>query len=253
MITHVHSRSLIFIFTPQPPSLLEVPALEFAAQFCGTMFFMTIKAVFFDVGETLVNEERQWGLWADWLGVTRFAFFAALGSVIERNEPHRHVFEIIRPGFDPKAAKFERQRQGIPDELQLEDFYSDAIPCLQELKSKGYFVGLSGNQPTRAEELLTSYGLPVDYIASSSSWGIEKPDLRFFQKILEITALEPHEVAYVGDRLDNDILPALEVGMKAIFVRRGPWGFIHASREEVSRASLQLDSLENLGSLLEKF
>jgi FMN phosphatase YigB (HAD superfamily) len=113
-------------------------------------------------------------------------------------------------------------------------------------------LGLAGNQPTRAEALLTSYGLPVDYVAGSSLWGIEKPDLRFFQKILEITALEAHEVAYVGDRLDNDILPALELGMKAIFLRRGPWGFIHTTRPEVTRATLKLDSLENLGSLLEK-
>ena len=210
---------------------------------------MTVKAVFFDVGETLVNEERQWGLWADWLGVTRFTFFAAMGVVIERNEHHQNVFDIIRPGFDRKTAILERQKAGIPDELQLEDFYSDAIPCLQALKSRGLKVGLAGNQPARAEGLLTSYGLPVDYITSSSSWGIEKPDVRFFQKILEITALEAHEVAYVGDRLDNDILPALEVGMKAIFLRRGPWGFIHAARPEVARATLRLDSLEDLSRL----
>jgi HAD superfamily hydrolase (TIGR01549 family) len=212
---------------------------------------MTIKAVFFDVGETLVNEERQWGLWADWLGVTRLTFFGVLGSLIVQDEHHRQVFEIIQPGFDRKAANSVRQKSGTPDEMQLSDFYADAIPCLQALRASGYKVGLSGNQPARAEELLTSYGLPVDYIASSSSWGIEKPDLRFFQKILEITALEAHEVAYVGDRLDNDILPALEVGLKVIFVRRGPWGFIHATRKEVARADLQLDSLEGLAEKLE--
>jgi HAD superfamily hydrolase (TIGR01549 family) len=221
---------------------------------CGFLWqnaFMTIKAVFFDVGETLVNEERQWGLWADYLGATRFTFFAAMGAVIAQNQHHSQVFEIIQPGFDRKTANFERQRAGIPDELQLSDFYPDAIPCLQALKSRGYKVGLSGNQPARAEELLTSYGLPVDYIASSSSWGIEKPDPRFFQKILEITALEPFEVAYVGDRLDNDILPALELGLKAVFLRRGPWGVIHATRKEVARASLRLDSLEGLSDALE--
>ena len=212
---------------------------------------MSITAVFFDVGETLVNEERQWGLWADWLGVTRFTFFAAMGAVIANNEHHSRVFDIIQPGFDREAATLERQRAGIPDEFQLEDFYSDAIPCLQALKSRGLKLGLAGNQPARAEALLTSYGLPVDYIASSSSWGFEKPDVRFFQKILEITALEAHEVAYVGDRLDNDVLPALELGMKAIFLRRGPWGFIHATRPEAARATLAIDSLENLSLLLE--
>lgn len=207
--------------------------------------------MFFDVGETLVNEERQWGLWADYLGVTRFTFFAAMGAVIANNEHHSRVFEIIQPGFDRKTTLLERQQAGSPDELQLSDFYPDAIPCLQALRSRGLKVGLAGNQPAQAEVLLTSYGLPVDYIASSSSWGFEKPDVRFFQKILEITQLEPHEVAYVGDRLDNDILPALQIGMKAIFLRRGPWGYIHATRPEVTRATLRLDLLENLSLLLE--
>jgi len=38
----------------------------------------------------------------------------------------------------------------------------------------------------------------------------------------------PTEIAYVGDRLDNDIPPALAAGMIAVFVRRGPWGWIDA-------------------------
>lgn len=39
-----------------------------------------IEAVVFDVGETLIDETRQWGEWADWLGVPRFTFLAALGG-----------------------------------------------------------------------------------------------------------------------------------------------------------------------------
>jgi FMN phosphatase YigB (HAD superfamily) len=52
-----------------------------------------IRAVIFDVGETLVDETRAWGEWADWLGVSRLAFFGALGSVIERGLHHRQFFE----------------------------------------------------------------------------------------------------------------------------------------------------------------
>jgi FMN phosphatase YigB (HAD superfamily) len=35
---------------------------------------------------------------------------------------------------------------------------------------------------------------------------------------------EPDELAYVGDRVDNDILPALAAGIVAVHIRRGPWG-----------------------------
>ena len=213
---------------------------------------MPIRAVFFDVGETLVDETRHWGAWADFLGVPRFAFFGAMGSVIERNEHHRKVFDVVRPSLDFEPARQEKLEQGWFDGFALEDFYSDAIPCLQELRANGYLIGISGNQPAQAETILGSLELGVDFIASSSSWGLEKPDPRFFQKIIEVTKLPPSEIAYVGDRLDNDVLPAVQIGMKAVFIRRGPWGFIHARRPEVARANARIESLAELPDVLER-
>ena len=43
-----------------------------------------IRCVVFDVGETLVDETRHWGDWADWLRAPRFTFSAAFGAVVER-------------------------------------------------------------------------------------------------------------------------------------------------------------------------
>ena len=43
---------------------------------------MAVRVVFFDVGETLVDETRLWRAWADWLDVPHFAFFAMMGAVI---------------------------------------------------------------------------------------------------------------------------------------------------------------------------
>jgi FMN phosphatase YigB (HAD superfamily) len=211
---------------------------------------MTIKAVFFDVGETLVDESRQWGAWADFLDVNRLTFFGVLGAIIERNEHHSRVFDLVRPGLDFRQAQLECEAAGIPDELEYSDFYPDALPCLRALREQGYLVGLSGNQPARAEELLQSFGLPVDFVASSASWGIEKPDPHFFERILELTKLLAHEVAYVGDRLDNDVLPVVALGMKSVFIRRGPWGYIHAMRPEVAQAHVRLDTLADLPAAL---
>ncbi|HEX3868739.1 MAG TPA: hypothetical protein VHV78_18385 [Gemmatimonadaceae bacterium] len=50
-----------------------------------------IRAAVFDVGETIVDETRPWGVWADCLGIPRFTFFAALGAVIARREHHRRM------------------------------------------------------------------------------------------------------------------------------------------------------------------
>lgn len=71
-----------------------------------------IRAVFFDVGETLVDETRQWTSWAEWLGVTPLAFCAALGAVIERGEHHRRVFDYFAPGIDLAAEDAKRRAAG---------------------------------------------------------------------------------------------------------------------------------------------
>jgi FMN phosphatase YigB (HAD superfamily) len=41
-------------------------------------------------------------------------------------------------------------------------------------------------------------------------------------------------IAYVGDRLENDVLPARNAGMVAIFIQWGPWGRVHAKRPEIA-------------------
>jgi FMN phosphatase YigB (HAD superfamily) len=199
-----------------------------------------IKAVFFDVGETLIIETEQWGHWADVLGISRLTFFAALGVVIERNWHHRRVFEFFNTTYETV------KKHHAPREITVKDFYPDALPCLHQLQTAGIKVGISGNQPEQTEQILRRLELPLDYLASSATWGVEKPDLAFFKRILELTQLEPHEIAYVGDRLDNDVLPAKAIGMKAVFLERGPWGVIHAKRPEISQADLHLHSLENL-------
>ena len=116
-----------------------------------------------------------------------------------------------------------------------------------------YHVGLAGNQPAESERLLREMGLPVDYIATSAGWGVEKPSPAFFARLIQEAGYAPAEIAYVGDRLDNDIIPAKDAGMLAIFLRRGPWGYIHAQREEVSQADIRLESLLDLPQALKRF
>jgi hypothetical protein len=43
-----------------------------------------ITAVFFDVGETIVDETREYGTGADWLDVPRHTFSAVFGAVTAR-------------------------------------------------------------------------------------------------------------------------------------------------------------------------
>ena len=211
---------------------------------------MAVRMVVFDVGETLVDESRMWGEWADWLGVTRLTFFAALGAVIAARQHHHQVFPLVRPGIDLAREREARQAQGGLTSFERRDLYPDAVPTLTRLRAAGLSIGIAGNQLAQVEAEIRALGLPVDFVASSSRWGVEKPDPEFFGRIVAESGLPPGRIAYVGDRLDNDVLPAIDLGMIGVFVRRGPWGVIHATWPERTRASLRLEGLEGLPEAL---
>ena len=209
-----------------------------------------IQAVVFDVGETLVDETRHWGEWADWLGVPRLTFFAALGGVIARGEHHRRVFELVRPGLDIAAETARRAANGWTYRFEPTDFYPDALPCLRCLREARFALGIAGNQPQAAEAALANAGLEVDFLASSARWGVEKPDPAFFSRVVAEARVPAHAVAYVGDRLDNDVLPARRAGLFAVFLRRGPWATLQGLSADASLADLSLDDLTALPAAL---
>jgi FMN phosphatase YigB (HAD superfamily) len=209
---------------------------------------MTVRAVFFDVGETLVDETRFWEGWADWLRVPRLTFMGILGGLIERGQDHRRVFDLL--GVDLDQARAARIGAGDPPHLDPSDLYPDVRPALERLHGDGYVLGIAGNQPARSAGFLRGLALPVDVLTTSGSLGVEKPAVEFFRLLAGLSGVEPGEAAYVGDRLDNDVLPAKEAGMKAILIRRGPWGYLHSTRPEVRLADARVGSLAELPMLL---
>ncbi len=211
---------------------------------------MAIKFVFFDVGETLIDETRLRDGWADYLGVDRAGFGAALEEFIARDEHYRGVFERFRPGFDAAAARRERAACRDTHMLDARDVYPDALPCLARLRELGYAVGIAGNQRARSVAALSALGFSGVMIAASATLGVEKPDPRFFAALEASAGVPAASIAYVGDRLDNDVLPARAAGMTAIFIKRGPWGRVHAARPEIARASFIVTSLTEIPDAL---
>jgi len=191
---------------------------------------VVVKAAVFDVGETLVDETRMWEAAADVAGVPRFTLMGVLGGLAARGERHSRVWEIL--GVAPPASTWDSG-----------DFYADALPCLDELRSRGLLVGAVGNTPAATEELLREH---VELIGSSGRWKIEKPAPGFFEQIVAEAALPPEEIAYVGDRVDNDVEPALAAGMVAVHIQRGPWGYLHAPPSE----AIQIRGLRELPDAL---
>jgi HAD superfamily hydrolase (TIGR01549 family) len=194
---------------------------------------VALKAVVFDVGETLIDETGMWERAADAAGVPRFTLMGVLGGLAARGERHSKAWEIL--AVEWAASTWKR-----------DEFYADALPCLDELRSRGLLVGAVGNTPAESEELLREY---VDLAGSSGRWGIEKPAPEFFERIAAEAGVAAGEIAYVGDRVDNDVRPARAAGMIAVHIRRGPWGYLQDGAEE---AHLRVDSLAELPEVLER-
>jgi HAD superfamily hydrolase (TIGR01662 family) len=202
--------------------------------------------VSFDVGETLIDETRVWEVWASVLGVTRFTFMAALGAVIARGHDHRDVFEIVgRPHWRTLIPAFDR-RYGA---FQSSDLYPDAVSTLDSLRRSGYRISIFANQPRQRTGELRALGVKADLMAMSDEWGVHKPSPEFYSRALAEMGAEPAQVAYVGDRLDNDVRPSAAAGMRPVWVRSGPWGVIGGG--EVPAGALVVDSLTQLVDRIE--
>ena len=210
-----------------------------------------LRAAVFDVGETLVDETTEYGAWADWLGVPRHTFSAIFGAVLAAGQDSRQVFQRIRPGFDLDLERRRRAEAGVPETFGSDDLYPDARRCLAALRAQRLIVGIAGNQTARAEELLRGLDLPADWIGTSAGWGVEKPSPAFFSRLVGECGCRPGQVAYIGDRLDNDVGPAHRVGLVAVHVRRGPWA--HVVPGSGSGGDLEVEGLAELPERLLEF
>jgi hypothetical protein len=100
---------------------------------CCRRVAAVIGAVVFDVGECLVDETREYGTWADWLGVPRHVFSAVFGAVIARGQDLRACTVRVRAAYverstgemvlGPPKSRAGRRIVGIPGVI---------IPALRE-------------------------------------------------------------------------------------------------------------------------
>ncbi|ORV12570.1 haloacid dehalogenase [Mycolicibacterium canariasense] len=198
-----------------------------------------VRWVVFDVGETLIDESRLWEAIAEQCGVSVATVCGVLGALIERGESHHRLWDVL--GVERADPRFR---------IEHRDLYPDALACIGVARRLGIAVGIAGNQPAGLDDSLVAAGVSADFIGSSAGWGVRKPDPEFFTKIIDAAHAPAHTILYVGDRLDNDVLPAHRAGMKTAHIRRGPWGFLHAQDPEADSADVQIQSLHELAAIL---
>lgn len=173
------------------------------------------KWIFFDVGSTLVDESEAYD---------HRVRDMIVGTSITFKEFDDVRIALAQQGLDGNSAAIKHfGLTKTPWHSEDEVPYSDAHSTLSTLVDKGYKLGIIANQNLGTSERLEMWDLRqfFDVIVASAEIGYVKPDKKIFQKALELAGCTAEESIMVGDRLDNDIIPAKELGMNTIWIKNG--------------------------------
>ena len=212
-----------------------------------------METIVFDIGETLIRDDRYWASWANWLGVPPHTLSALAGAAVVQGRDSADALTMLRPDMDVTEASLARAAAGRGEHLDESDLYPDVRPALAELRALGVRVVVAGNGTVRAGELLRALDLPADLVVTSDEWGVAKPDPEFFARVLEVSGAHPHATLYVGDHPANDLFPAKSSGLRAAHIRRGACGYWWADHPDVvETADFRINALTELPAVLNK-
>ena len=208
---------------------------------------MPLRAVLFDVGETLVHPAPS---------------FPELFSTVVAGEGHARspeaVIDASRVVFHrfseaardvelwttspERSARFwkgvyERMlgELDVPDDGHLAEvlyatftdpanyeLFDDVEPALDELEAAGLVLAIVSNFEAWLEDLLGTLGVRDRFGVRviSGREGVEKPDLRIFELALERLSIEATDAMYVGDNPEFDVVPAATLGMTPVLIDR---------------------------------
>lgn len=173
-----------------------------------------IKWLFFDIGSTLIDETDCYKSRID---------FAVNSKNLNRKEFMAKVYKSAKTSATAIKTACSYYNIELPQwDKSLEKLYPDTKMILEAL-SKKYRLGVIANQSLGTKERLDNWniGKYFDVVVASAEAGFSKPDLKIFNLALEQAGCKPNESVMIGDRLDNDIIPAKQLGMKTVWVRQG--------------------------------
>ena len=207
------------------------------------MLMNKIKWIFFDIGSTLVDESAVYE--------NRIKEITQ-GNNIDRNEFVAKVIERAQTSPKPIVSAAEDYGVKVPAwRHDLEVLYPDTKEVLQRLSQK-YKIGIIANQDFGTEQRLTDFNVHqyINLVIASAEEGVAKPDLRIFQIALARADCKPEEAIMVGDRIDNDIIPANKIGMTTVWIKHGFGGYAELKEIE-EHPDYTINNLNDLLNLLE--
>ena len=210
--------------------------------------FGDVKTVFFDMGYTLVDEDRVWQ--------ARCREQAAMEDAKKRRIKHVAIYtELVKASvayLSPWRTAIARFgfSQSAPYRPELEVLYPEAKDVLAALSEK-YTLGVIANQEEGLEKRLADFGIDKYLSVVVSSFEVKriKPDPRIFEYALEKAGCAAENTVMIGDRLDNDIFPAKRLGMGTIWIRQG-FGGMQTPLDERYVPDARVETLGDILNLL---
>jgi putative hydrolase of the HAD superfamily len=229
-----------------------------------------VKAVSFDVGETLLRPYPSFGELTvqrcrevgavlppganariEQLADSHFASLRRQGRTYSRsNEESRNAWLGLYRAFLHQEGIDENRAERVAEHIYATfvdpatyRLFDDARPVLTELRSRGFVVGVISNWETWLTSLLRVTGLDslLDFRVVSGLVGYEKPDSRIFDVAIQSTGVAASDFLHVGDSVSSDVEGALGIGMRAILLDRyGRYPDINATRVQSLRELLDL-------------
>jgi len=200
------------------------------------------KWLFFDIGSTLVDEH--------------LAYEERMKKIAKAaNTTYEKVYETALNFYKQnKKGDLETAKLlgvSLPVwKKEYETLYEDSAKCLDYLRGK-YKIGVIANQSLGTEQRLERYGLLqyIDLIVASAEEGVAKPDKRIFKIALNKSGCKAENSVMIGDRIDNDIVPANLLGMITVWIRQG-FGKYWVIKNEIEKADYTVNSLSELYKIL---
>ena len=201
-----------------------------------------IKYLFFDIGSTLVDESEC---------VKKRCEVIIESNNIDRQEFYDRVEECAKTDSYAVRAAALYYGAEIPKWYgELEKLYPDTKMILEILSQK-YKLGVIANQVAGTKDRLDKWGIGkyFDVVVASAEAECAKPDLKIFNLALEQAGCKPNEAVMIGDRLDNDIVPAKQLGMKTVWVRQG-FAKYQSISNETEKPDFIIDSISDILDIL---
>ena len=195
---------------------------------------MSFHAVLFDVGGP-IDMEFAWEMAVDsaiasacgleGIRIDQAAIDTASDSAVEAFAPDAYGFMVdhLCDGDPATVARVNQRRRAMVAELDVFQMRPDMPALLRRLADRGVKLGVVANQPAAMVERLAREGIGglFTHLGLSGVSAFRKPDPRAFSVVADALGVASGECIMVGDRIDNDIVPARSLGMTTILFRTG--------------------------------